>query len=278
MITWDLEGLVVALLNSTAIAGAVSWFAKKRFEAKMKEELEEKKHTLKLEEARQKSLLAEAQDRKDRVRQEIRRWQNPIYDAVVTLQNRLKNILQEGGYLALSSASDAQVNPEWSIRYDYFMPTTLFLFGQYFCWVQLLRERVSFEMFSSGSAKDAFFKRIEEVSASLSSFPPKRECAGGGDLQVFRLQQRTLGEALVVSGRDGEPRCMRCHTFLQRLRAGELGDAVTPLSKFLESVSPDTKCRWQRLEDAHEALQQLREECERAFDWETPGTLPPPGG
>lgn len=79
------------------------------------------------------------QEKQERIRQEIVRWSNPILGAVNELDDRLWNILENAGHLALSNSYRVQNNPNWSLTYEHWMPSTLFLFGQYFAWVQVYR-------------------------------------------------------------------------------------------------------------------------------------------
>jgi hypothetical protein len=49
------------------------------------------------------------------------------------------------------------------------MPSTLFLFAEYFAWIRLLQERLSFELFESQETKDRFFAAIWGVTKALAS-------------------------------------------------------------------------------------------------------------
>jgi hypothetical protein len=63
----------------------------------------------------------------ERVRQEIERWANPILDAANSLQSRLNDILKNQGYLNLSPKTK-ESSAKRSFDYNYFMPSTVFLF------------------------------------------------------------------------------------------------------------------------------------------------------
>ena len=82
--------------------------------------------------------------RGDRIRTEILRWSNPILGAVTDLRARLVNILKDKAHLALRRTRPSELSDDWSITYEYFMPSTLFLFAQYFHWVQRLKVEMSF--------------------------------------------------------------------------------------------------------------------------------------
>ncbi|MFK4502879.1 hypothetical protein ABIF86_007170 [Bradyrhizobium japonicum] len=199
----------------------------------------------------------------DRIRQEILLWSNPILGSVRELQNRLDNIIADEGYLLLSPNSKAEINPEWSIDYEYFFPSTVFLFAQYFCWVRLLEERLSFELFEEQVEKDQFFQKVNEVGRTLSEFPLREteEISHPGDIQVFRLQQRALGETLYV-GDGTNLRAMRYSEFLEKWNDAKFKRRFDPLAHFLNKLEPKEKSRWKRLVLMREALQELQSTCE----------------
>lgn len=204
--------------------------------------------------------------RSDRVRQEIERWANPILGAVRDLQARLRNILSDIGYVALSRKPLADATPpqDWAIRYDYFLPSTVFLFCQYFCWVRLLRERLNFDLFSESAEKDRFFSKVRAVNGALSRWPLEelKDVVEIEDLQVFTLQQRALGETL-VEGQGDDAQCMRFATFLDRWADNDFKSKFEPMEKFVDGLTPYAARRWRRLQLMHSALGELRAECER---------------
>ena len=202
--------------------------------------------------------------KEDRIRDEVIRWANPILGSVKALQARLRNILRDRGYLALSRRSQTGMNPEWSITVEYFLPSTIYLFCQYFCYVRLLEERLSFELFEKQDDKDHFFERVHEVGQTLSSYPHRglAELSGTGDRQVFTLQQRALGEAMAV-GIGDECRCIRYAEFLSKWNCSKFRETYEPLVRFIESLEPRHEHRWRRLEMMSEALEKLHDSCLR---------------
>jgi hypothetical protein len=202
--------------------------------------------------------------RDDRIRQEVMRWANPILGAVTHLHRRLQDILHDRGYLALSPEYRKNVNPEWSITYDYFFVSTLYLLGRYFCWIRVLEEKLSFEMFERHEAKDAFFDKVRVVGRMLSAFPLKelRGVSGTGDRQVFTLQQQALGETMAVLDGD-ELRCMRYSEFLEKWSEVPFRRTFEPLEHFIDRLEPTDTLRWKRLALMTDALETLKLECER---------------
>jgi hypothetical protein len=201
----------------------------------------------------------------ERVRQEIERWANPILDAVNSLQNRLNNILKHEGYLVLSPETKAS-STGWSIDYNYFLPSTVFLFCQYFCWVRLLQERLRFDLFRHGLERDAFMRKIRSVGETLSEFPykPLDDLPPGPDWQVFALQQRALGEAL-VQGEGNDEHCMRFADFLALWNDDAFRGGFTPLVTLLQGLTEEDQRRWRRLELTSKALTKLAKECRRVL-------------
>ncbi|MET1411788.1 hypothetical protein ABVF61_05940 [Roseibium sp. HPY-6] len=209
-----------------------------------------------------KTELAAQTALKNRIRLEVSRWANPINGSVKELRKRLDNILDKKGYLALSKQYKQKINPNWSIDYEYFFGSTLFLFCQYFCWVRLLEEKLSFEMFEEQTEKDAFFDKVRAVGRKLSAFPLRglEKASGDGDKQVFTLQQRAIGE--VVSVLENESwRCMRYSDFVKKWNDGSLSHFLAPLQEFLDELTPKEELRWERLVQMQKALKDLELEC-----------------
>ena len=201
--------------------------------------------------------------RRERIRQEVLRWANPILNSVEGLESRLDNILDDDLYVALSprTAGVARpVAPDWAVSYEYVMPSTLFLFAEYFAWVRLLLERLSFELFESHQSQERFFDAIWDVTKSLSSWPKAEVVGGGDDAQVFALQQRAIGELVIERDRE-TPRILTYPEFLNALESdARFASLFEPLRSFLEGLEPGTK-RWSRLEATMTTLQALAREC-----------------
>ena len=229
--------------------------------AKVKSDLEKdvlkEKHKTDMTLEQQKVMLQREVSRDDRIRSEILKWANPILGAVRGLRSRLSNILEDDGYLALQSKPQRPIPTGWSIDYEYFMPSTMYLFCQYFCWVRLLQEELSFEPFESRTQKDDFGEALWKVSEALGKWP--FECEGE-DIQVFNLQQRALGEALIVT-RGAQRVCMGYHEFQQKYDKEPLAGVLKPLRGLLDGLSDDGACRWLRLEATQIALVNLENHC-----------------
>jgi hypothetical protein len=226
-----------------------------------KESLQRQQHEFSLQQQAAEARSAADAARIERARQEIERWANPILGAVRELCSRLDNILRDTGYAALSQTAGLQTDPDWSIDYDYFMRSTVFLFCQYFCWERLLHEKLTFDLFRQGADKDRFLARLRDVRTPLSQWPLEEEpdAPPGDDSQLFSLQQRALGEMLIEE-REAGAGCMRAADFFARWSDAAFRARFAALERLLRDVSPGG-FRWERLERTLTALSALEQEC-----------------
>lgn len=197
-------------------------------------------------------------DRDDRVRTETRRWAAPIQASVQDLRFRLHNIVEDGGYVPLSP--EWVPRRDWSITFDHFRTSTMYLFSVYFCYTELFRTSLSFELFRSQKDKDALLDAVVQVSSALGSYPAPWGAAPV-DTQVFRLQQRAIGQLVAVPEAD-PPRCMTYPEFFAKHDDVEFARHVEPLSMLLTGVSPaQGDGRLARLEQVRDGLVALEKVC-----------------
>ena len=206
------------------------------------------------------AVYRRSEQKEERIRQEVLRWANPILGSVKGLRLRLDNILDDDLYLALDPKGKRwPLDANWAIDRDYALESTLFVFAEYFAWVQLLHERMSFELFETQATKDEFLDAIWKVSGTLSRWPDPRVGGGGQDTQVFVLQQRAIGELLIV--REGDtPRVLGYPDFLARKDKPPFKEMLAPLEALLLRLEKGTK-RWQRLANTRAALVELEARC-----------------
>jgi len=216
-----------------------------------------------LDKTREVSKIEEERGRNERVRKEVVRWANPILETETSLQGRLHNILEQGGDQPL--ASNYRPNPNWSISHEYFLNSTLFLFGQYFSWIQMLKEELNFELFQSQEKKDELFEKIQKVSDALANFPPDYECEGA-DVQVFELQQRAMGELIMERRADGSRTVMSYPDFVKKLDDPAFRKHFEPLKVLLKDIKQEDQCRWKRIAQTRDALADLQKSCQNLLN------------
>ncbi|MBE1491855.1 hypothetical protein [Plantactinospora soyae] len=201
---------------------------------------------------------AEERSRREAVRREALKWTTPILMAADELNSRLGNVLEGGAYPALEPGWRRP--DSWSMSHDYLRSSTLYLFSAYFSYVQLLRRSLNFELFRSQEEKDALFGGIEAVASALATYPTPWSSAGR-DAQVFRLQQRALGELLFVDGVEG-PTCMTYADFTGRMTEDRFVQQLAPLRELLDGLMPvQEDCRWRRLVETRNELYALSKVC-----------------
>ena len=291
-----LQEIIQFLGGAALLLGAVAWLIRalinalfkrdlKTLEIRMKSSADRELELLKAE--MQKSAGSELEALKDRlqrgreqdtrsaeatqargawIRGEIHRWANPILGSVRDLESRLRNILKRSAYPALqrNPVAPHSIPQNWSISYDYFMPSTLYLFAQYFYWVRRLQEQLGFELFESQADKDAFLGELWNVSNALGRWPLlEDQTCTGRDAQVFNLQQRGIGEAVTVRGEVS--RCMGFDEFMDAWEDPPLSEQLAPLRLLLDDLVADDSCRWKRMEAVFEAVQGLEEHCRKVL-------------
>lgn len=278
-----LEATIAFLGGAAILLGAVAWLIKSLVQSHLERIAKGHEIALQAKAGSERDTETRHADaarvQSERIRSEILRWANPILGAVTDLKSRLKNVLKDTAYPALQTNPPKPIPPNWSITYEYFMPSTLYLFCQYFYWVRRLQEELSFELFETQADKDKFLVELRKVGGALSEWPvklplspPPPPCAGK-DVQVFALQQRLLGEALTVRAEGG--RCLGYDEFLEAWEDIPLSDHLAPLRALIDELIPADSCRWQRLERVFAALDSLEKHCESILKQPSPAAVLP---
>ena len=271
--------LFTEVSKAAVVVAIVAYFGKLLLEQYLKRNIQAYENELKRKSAQEfKELDARMTARMalaERVRERREQWFVPLLGAARDLQERLANVLDKGAYSALSPSYVQQ--GDWSMNHRYFLASSMYLFGQYFCWARIVENRLTLEVFGDEAARDEFLGLIRKVRATLSTYPMEdlkdrfpaatlRAGGSGRDAQVFALQQRAMGEAMQVGG-DDAPRSLTFLDFCRRWESGakeeeSLRDVFAPLETVVTEVRPDGP-RWLRLTLMREALGDLRRECER---------------
>jgi hypothetical protein len=235
------------------------------------------------------ATLRRREAKAERIRQEVLLWTNPVLGAVKSLESRLGNVLSGNLYLGLDPAQadeERPVEPDWSMDYEYVMESTLFVFAEYFAWIRLLQERLSFELFESQETRARFDTAMWDVSNEIGNLPlpakfirkrrskkpvgKQEDAHEDKDAQVFALQQRAIGEFL-IDREAGTPRVRGYAEFLEaRERDERFNRALAPLVTLLQGVNPGTTKRWRRLEATLGALGKLEVECDQVLGGRQP--------
>lgn len=190
-------------------------------------------------------------DEQDRLRARVDRYQEPLVRAAFDLQSRLWNLV-EGGFLASYGLRGSERERAYALE------STLWLFGQYFGWVEILRREAQFLQLPERDAR----QRVQEILDEIAGV-----CASDRDFtdtifRVFRSEQRALGELMIVPGSDadGRPRtdCLGFVEFSERWR--DQGSASSrwfgPLAHSMNALTTDP-ARVERIRALQRALLRL---------------------
>ncbi|WP_327588232.1 hypothetical protein OHA25_15340 [Nonomuraea sp. NBC_00507] len=207
------------------------------------------------------------EDRSEQVRRQVVALAGPMLGSVRDLIARLDNILEHSGHGPLHQDWDERKPSAWSNTHDYFMSSTLYVFGRYFAWVQVLRARLGPDEYVPQPDKDALLDCVQSAANALSSFPAPYNKSGclDRDTQVFSWQQAAMGEVLIRQGPDQASVCGYSNFLDERDR---ISVHFEPLRALLLDLGPhpDGNCRWLRLVSARDGLITVRDECKRILE------------
>lgn len=129
-----------------------------------------------------KLRLDRRRERRDRSELLVAQYAEPLGRAAFDLQSRLYNILLRG-FLAAYFDKD-----------EYAETSTLWLFGQYFAWGEILRREVQLVDFGDVKRTATFQLHLATVTSILASDTTLSDSV----FNVFRTEQRAIGELMVV--------------------------------------------------------------------------------
>lgn len=140
------------------------------------------------------------------------RYREPLLRAAFDLQSRIYNIIKQQ-FMVFYGAEGREHEREYA------RDNTVFLFAEYFGWVEMLRRDVQFLDLGDVRKNHLLVKRLEGIGDTFSSSDPN---APDPTFRILRGQQRALGELMIPtsSGADGAPRrhCIGYAAFVGRLR------------------------------------------------------------
>ena len=148
------------------------------------------------------------------------RYAKPLLQAVYELEGRLESILHEerNGRLWLwpnwqPDPDDINMPP---VTYDYYLKSTLYLIGQFFAWIDIMKKEEIFLPLSDREVNREFQTHLEEC---IKAFSDSRVAPGAA---IFRQQQRAIGEEMSEeSGPEKTLRCISYSTFVENYEQNE---------------------------------------------------------
>lgn len=197
-------------------------------------------HELELEKSRA--------SKEERVEEVMSRYREPLLRAAFDLQSRIFNIIRQ----------------EFLVRYGvhgrdheqaYARDNTLFLFAEYFGWVEILRRDVQFLDLGDVERNRLLVERLESIA---DTFAADRHSIADPGFRVFRGQQRALGELMTSPGDDVDaprPQCVGYAQFRARLADdARFNDWFRPMADDLAALMSDETPGYERLTKLQHAL------------------------
>lgn len=149
---------------------------------------------------------ARAEERRAKLEALMERYRGPLLHAAYDLQSRLWNIL-------CKSFVTVYWKHENERQQRYVVDNTLFLIGQYLCWIELIRLEVQF--LDVGET-------TEELQTLRDNIYHLWQTDGlGSAFILWAGEQRSIGESMIVQRANGRE-CMGYHEFLGALQGGAI--------------------------------------------------------
>lgn len=195
-------------------------------------------------------MQRDADNRAAQIQQIMTKYRQPLLQAATDLQSRLYNIVR-GHLLQVYGRGSADEKA-------YTIESTLFVFGQYFGWVEALRREVQFLDMGGDEQNRQVQDCIERITSEFLRDDLEPE------FRLFRGQQRAMGEVMLAPRVDsGGVECVGVATFVRRVNEPDVDAWFKKLRQDLDRLSQQSAVSSRRVEKIQGALIDL-------MDWLDP--------
>ena len=184
--------------------------------------------------------------KEQQVEELMSRYREPLLRAAFDLQSRIYNIIKQG-FMVRYGAEGREHEKQYARN------NTVFLFAEYFGWVEILRRDVQFLDLGDVERNHLLVERLESIGDTFSSSGPDVPVA----FRMLRGQQRALGELMIPSGGDGQARryCIGYAQFCTRLRDDQtFAEWFRPLCEDVAALVDESYSGFERLARLQRAL------------------------
>lgn len=178
-------------------------------------------------------------DRAEALTQTVDRYTGVILIAAKDLQDRLWHLTQRQAKsdkpVLLKKNSEERAYGGWPMTKKHYLTSTLFLFGQYFAWIEILKREIRYLNFGDSDLTNQFAYYIKLIERSLAEtkYQKLSLCQQiSTDYPIFQMMQSELGCAMIVEN-ESELRSMNFYEFSNQL--GELEQTLDCFS-YLEKL------------------------------------------
>lgn len=175
----------------------------------------------------------------------LSQFRDPVMRATADLQNRIYSILVTDNIAFLKKEG----------RIDYYINSTAFLVAQFFAWVEILRRKADKLDYSELVA------RLDAVSQAFAY--------GGPGFQIFHLEQREIGERIIItsSGQDERYQTIGYSDFVDRMKESNIPTCFIQLDKHVRALMDNPDLPKNRLIKTQNALIDLMDFIDPHFQW-----------
>jgi hypothetical protein len=110
----------------------------------------------------------------------VGKYRDPLLQSAFDLQSRIYNVLGPGGFTG-------KRHPE------YFRLSTLFVFAQFFGWLEIIRREMQFLDLGATQATQELGRKVEVIQGTLAGTSRYRD-----EFYIYRAEQRAIGEFMLV--------------------------------------------------------------------------------
>jgi hypothetical protein len=160
------------------------------------------------------------------------RYRQPLLDSAYELQSRLHNILCDK-FLETYLLGENQPKQEAALD------STLYVFGQFFGWREIIRRDIQFLRFSKAQETGATGELLKQITEAFLTDKH------GRNLMIWRVEQRGLGERMIKVSGD-RPRCMGYAEFVER--RWTMRRWLEPIERDLRNLDDDGRERLTELQ------------------------------
>jgi|SRR5579863_3017695 len=172
-------------------------------------------------------------------RRRLETYRDPLLTAAYELQARLHNIVCH------RFVEDFVFDDEGVEKQDAAIQTTLYVFGQFLAWREIIRRDVQFLRFASGSETRSVQRMLRDITETFLTKDL------GHQFMIWRVEQEGFGAAMIDDHAD-HPACISYHTFLGR--RGTMDYWLVPLERDLKTIDADGIVRLAALQNQLLAL------------------------
>jgi hypothetical protein len=182
-----------------------------------------------------KEIRAEGRSKRMQAEATISRYREPLLGAAFDLQARVFNI-RRGGFFYSDTSS-------------YHIDHTLYVFGQYLGWREIIRQEIQFMDLGDIPATRELAEQLERITHSLSSSDPSLS----SEFKIFRGEQRAMGEKMMTPA-GPQCRCLGYTEFVESLSHEEFANWFAKLRGSVEGLRSSRTADFSRLALLQNAL------------------------